>query len=671
MANEQHKISFHSHLKALALSPVIIYSLICLLIISAYWPSLNGPLVFDDQLNITENPGVAIEDLSIDSLKKALLSNESGRLKRILPALSFGVNYYFSGGFAETFIFKTTNLVIHIINTALLFWLAWLLTPKLLATKDAGSHGVLMAALIASVWALHPLQLTPVTYVVQRMTSMAATFMLLGLCVFVIGRLRYQRGQSGGMAWMYAGVIGGTLLGLMCKENAALLPLYVVAIETTLLSHGGQDRRLGDRRSLWLFYAITVILPVVAGLIYCFVYPGNILSGYLARPFSLSERLLTEARVLWFYLSMLAAPDITVMGLFHDDLSLSKGWLSPWTTLVAVIAWLVVVLLALRLRKSAPVFAFAVFWYLLGHSMESSFIPLKLIYEHRNYMPVIGPIVLFVVYGAKFVNQFGNTNIVTAGLTGILIAGLYSASHARAEFWRSENSFIASIAANHPLSANSQYLYGEVLYKKLRDPFQAYPYYFRAAQLQPDEVGFLISVAMVTPPEAMAALKKQQASELIDPDHITEMLRQRPISAWGLRALDVAGRCIKAKHASCASHVDIVRQWLNAAIINPRLGKAKRHYFTNHLFDIEMGYGLYHQALKTVLKARQKAPSFARYELMLADALAATAHYQQALTILTNLERRHDRQGDALRTSAQRMKAVIVRLAAQHAAPAS
>ena len=648
-------------------SSVIIGSILFIVIISAYWPSLNGPLVFDDQLNIIENPGVAIKDLSFQSLKQTFLSNESGRLKRVLPALSFGINHYFAQGFNNTAVFKLTNLVIHLINTALVFWLAYLLWPRLFNRSNSVASKknlVLVAACIALVWALHPLQLTPVVYVVQRMASMAGMFMLLGLCVFVVGRLRVEQGAYNGLVYMWLGIVLGTILGLMCKENAALLPLYAGVIEYTLFKRCGEDK---TRKYLTIFYSLTVFIPVTAGLIYCFIYPGNILNGFSGRPFSLIERLWTEARVLWFYLYMLIVPDITTMGLFHDDLPISKGWLTPWTTIVSVSAWVITLASALLLRKKIPAFSFAVLWYLAGHSMESTFIPLKIIYEHRNYVPDIGPVFFVIFLSYKVLSSIpirkqSVRNTFVSVLVGVVVLGLYIATHTRAEYWRTEHEFIASIAKNHPLSPSSQYLYGEVLYKKVRNPFQAYPYYFKAAQLEPDEVGFLISLAMVTPVELLAQFKRNNTSQLVDTEHIARMLKEKPVSAWGLRALEVAGRCIKTAHISCKEHVQVARSWLRAAIENKAIAKNPKIHFTNMLFDIEMKYGFYNEALNTVTNAKSKDKGIYRHELMLADVLVAKKQYLEAIEVLEKAEERFGGKNIKISENLIRLKKAVMRL---------
>ena len=114
--------------KNILLSPLIVWSFCCIAIFSVYSPGWYGPFVFDDQLNILENQNVPIHQLTEQEITRSTLSNESGPLKRIIPALSFGLNYYFAEGFKPIY-FKLTNIAVHCINSALVFWLLTLLWP--------------------------------------------------------------------------------------------------------------------------------------------------------------------------------------------------------------------------------------------------------------------------------------------------------------------------------------------------------------------------------------------------------------------------------------------------------------------------------------------------------------------------------------------------------------
>ena len=136
--------------------------------------------------------------------------------------------------------------------------------------------------------------------------------------------------------------------------------------------------------------ALTALF-LAAGLAYALSARAQWLwAGYQLRPFSLTERLLTEGRVLWFYLDLIVAPDLKAFGLYHDDFVVSTGLLSPWTTLPALLGLAGLVLLAWLARTRAPVVAFGILWFLIGHALESTVLPLELVHEHRNYLPVLG-----------------------------------------------------------------------------------------------------------------------------------------------------------------------------------------------------------------------------------------------------------------------------------------
>lgn len=622
----------------------IIWGIIALLLIIAYWPGLHGPLIFDDIQNIVKNPSVAINDLSYDSLKQALLSNESGLLKRVLPALSFGINHYMAGGFVDTLPFKLTNLLIHIVNSGLLMCLLVLLWPLLKFPGQFSTIQIgLSVLLMTSLWALHPLQVSTVVYVVQRMTSMAATFVLLGLCVFIYGRQLLQHNFPRGMTFICIGVLGGTVLGLLSKENAALVSCYAAVIEFSLFTRKGLPSK--QQWGLYFFYTVLVALPICLVLIYYFVTPGNLIASYGGRPFSLSERLWTESRVLWFYLSLLFIPDITNMGLFHDDIAVSHGWFQPVTTLVSVISWGVLLLIAFLVRNRLPVFTFAVLWFLVGHSMESSFLPLELVYEHRNYLPNIGIIVLIAYifiycFEYLFKNRQNSSVKRYASVTAVtlLIAGVAYGTFLRANYWASESSIFTSIGQNHPDSPISQYLYGEVLFKTEHKPLLAYPHYFKAAQLNTDEVAFVIMAILTTPPDIIANLSDKQLKKTLSSKHVVDLILHKPLSPWSLTIFEAAGKCVIVRQTHCLPHSREVSHWLQAVLKSRYIAKRYKRQYTKQLYTIQMLNGVYEPALKTIRLAITKYGRAFPYFMMQADALQALGRYKEALRVLHEAE---------------------------------
>ena len=155
------------------------------LVMLAYLPGLRGPFVFDDYPNIVNNPTVAVTTLTAQNLYTAASSNTSGPLGRPLAALSFALDHYRAGGFYPL-AFKLTNLAIHLLNVLLVYALVGRVARRL----GAGEGSAAVALFTALLWGLHPLQLTSVLYVVQRMTSLSALWVLAGGWLWLVGRQR-------------------------------------------------------------------------------------------------------------------------------------------------------------------------------------------------------------------------------------------------------------------------------------------------------------------------------------------------------------------------------------------------------------------------------------------------------------------------------------------------
>lgn len=356
--------------------------LLALMLTSAiYWPGLNGSFFFDDEQNILQVEALRLGELSLTALREAIASGLSGPSGRPLAQLSFALNHYFSGGF-DPFAFKATNLVIHALAGLLVFFLGLRLVSAGAPQLERGRVQA-AAAILAALWLLHPLQLTTVLYAVQRMTGLAALFLFAALLLHVQGR------EGGGRAGLLRLALAWGLLwplSFLCKETGVLFPLFALAWELILgpRAHGRLDR---FARVL----AVLAGLTFAAGAIYAALPAGQWLwAGYDFRPFSPVERLLTEGRVLWFYLGLALLPRLEAFSLHHDDIALSTGLLAPWTTLLAWAGLAGLVWLAWRTRARAPLLAFGITWFLVGHLLESTALPLEIAHEHRNYVPLFG-----------------------------------------------------------------------------------------------------------------------------------------------------------------------------------------------------------------------------------------------------------------------------------------
>lgn len=559
---------------------------ILLAVFIAYFPGLNGPFAFDDEIHILHDPTVRITSLDFRSLTK-VVSSENGFLSsRPLAKITLAINYYLSGGTASAFGYKLTNLVIHLVNTGLVYWIALLLfrqQPSHLKDLDKETSGWI-PILVAGLWALHPLHLTTVLYVVQRMTSLAAFFVLTGLIVFIQGRIRIRENRGYGYLLMATGGFGGTVLGLACKENAVLLLPLMLVIEFIFFRTTSESR--SDRRKLILFYGLTVLMPALILGLWLITHLNFIMDAYTAREFTPVERLLTESRVIWFYIGLLFLPDVRRLALYHDDIPISTGLFVPWTTLFAIVALFAVFILAIMARRRYPVFSFAVLWYLVGHSMESGIIGLEIAHEHRNYLPDIG-ILLASGYGlfvtARRFQKYIRYIIV---LAPVITLGFVT--NTLAYTWSSDESLIMSLTRHHPDSARSQYMLAEYYAEKEYDLRSALAHYRRAAELAPNETGYLvkstITAARINPDYYRDTDSTSDHSR--DTEIINHQLKGQPLTSSTIHILEQLTSCTDQASELCKLLYPEIKSWYLAVMQNPYVSSKDRGNFIVYLFNL-------------------------------------------------------------------------------------
>lgn len=423
------------------------------LLLAVYWTGLHGSFFFDDGPSILTVPGVKLQALSMESLHQAWLSGGAGPTGRPVAQLSFALNYYFSG--FNPFAFKATNLAIHWVCGGLVFALALHLL-RAGQPQPKPQHAQVAASAVALLWLLHPMQLLPVLHVVQRMTSLSALFLLTALWLHVRGR--QGQGRAGVVQLIVAWAIFWPL-SLLSKESGALFPLFALAWELTLRrsAHGGLDR-------FGRVFAALSALVLMATLVYLFSPRAQWLwAGYEQRGFSLPERLLTEGRVLWLYLGLIVWPRLSAFGLYHDDIALSTGLLTPWTTLPAWLALAGLSWLVWHLRKRAPLLAFGIAWFLIGHVLESTALPLEIAHEHRNYLPLFGPAMLAgysLLQALQQSARYDRPALVVAA-TGLATLALITAL--RSQQFGDDLQRTLIEAEHHPASSRAQHAAGVAL----------------------------------------------------------------------------------------------------------------------------------------------------------------------------------------------------------------
>ena len=286
---------------------------ICLSCVLIYSNTLKSPFVFDDVPNITRNPHTRITKLDIHQLYDA--GFKSPLSNRPVANISFALNYY--SGKLNVKGYHIVNIAIHLINGILVYFLLLVLFQQAAHLPDqnipqfSGISLPSAALFSALIFITHPIQVHSVTYIVQRMNSLAVMFYLLSLLLYIHGRLTR-------MPWkrraLFAGCIIAGILALGSKEISGTLPMIILLYEWYFFR---------DLKTDWLGYYKKYIFGflIVMSLVAAFYLGENplnrILSSYANREFTLAERVLTQFRVVVFYLGILMLPHPSRLNLLH------------------------------------------------------------------------------------------------------------------------------------------------------------------------------------------------------------------------------------------------------------------------------------------------------------------------------------------------------------------
>jgi tetratricopeptide (TPR) repeat protein len=444
---------------------------------AAYLPSLGAGFYFDDLNNIVDPPAIHWSEVSLEGLRQ--VTSAAHLPERAMANLTFALNHV-HGGLDPTG-YHVVNLLIHL---AVGVALAWVCFEYIIANRTTGmsnSSAAFCGVAAATLFLVHPLNTQAVTYVVQRMTSLAALFVLLSFGCY----LRARRSTSKRRKPVLLGLSGCSwILGILSKETALALPAIVIAYEASI--HGEEWRERLTRKLAVPRGRLLVLGVLAAGLfggallvsLYVDVTTLSILDTYPNRDFNGLERVLTQFRVQIFYLSLLLWPGPSRLSLEHD-LAVSTSLLQPPTTLAAILFWALSAFFLFQLLARRPRYGFPLLAYLMFHLIESAPLNLELVFEHRMYLPMT-MLAVFISLALADSNSVWRRRVLAA-LPVVAIA-LAAATYARNLVWADPITFHTDCVAKAPNSFRPLYNLGSHL--------------GRAGRLDEAEDAFLLALAL-------------------------------------------------------------------------------------------------------------------------------------------------------------------------------
>lgn len=500
-----------SHGNTLRALGFLVLALVCGL---SYGNALDAGFVYDDLVNITQRASLRWSELSLANWWSAVADSPS---KRPVALATFGLQYWLGWDAARDF--HAVNIAIHLLNGLLVWRLGVVLMRRAVALGESGNRGRLddatleVAALAAAlVFVVHPIQTQSVTYIVQRMNALAATGQLAALLLYIAARRSVAPQRQVGL-FVAAGF--AWLLGVGSKESAAIAPLTVWLYEWYF--EQGLSREF-VRRSAVFFVAVG--LPTaVAAFVLLAIGGYDPLATYPEKDFTPLERLISQPRVLVFYVSELLWPLPSRLSLLHT-FEVSRSLFSPWTTLPAAtavgLALAGCALSATRYR----LLSFCGLWFFVHLAIESSVVPLALAMEHRLYLPLAGPCIGLAFFAVTRIGSDRRRRGWAIGVALALIAVLGVGTHIRNREWASPETLWRDVLRKYPDDFVARLNLGFHLATRGRHA-DALAEYEHARELEPDDSRVFTNIgntlgALGRRGEAIGAL--EHALEL-DPDN--------------------------------------------------------------------------------------------------------------------------------------------------------
>jgi len=699
---------FHGiNMKILSIKNILIILLFMILSFGIYSNTFEAPFYFDDEKRILNNPSIRIDALGFKSLQKAAFGKKAAN-NRPLPFITFALNYYFHK--YDPAGYHVVNIIIHVLTSFFLYLLLKLTlciargeiwdsictgkqdakaekskTPEKLQSVDLKpfSNSSFIALSATLVWLVHPLHIQSVTYIVQRMNSMAAMFFVLSLFLYVKGRLvhneirnsvhsklemkspnriilqgknakqdeqnknrkteqskhkaqRTSIGQGKSVhlpltnrfhyLW-FAGSILSWIMALGSKQTAATLPLFVFLYEWYFFQNLSRDWLY---RYLKYFIGIIILFSLL-GLLYLGMNPWAkfmAITDYAHNEFSIWERGLTQFRVVIYYLGLIFYPHPSRLN-FDYDFTLSHSLINPITTLLSLVSIIGLLGLSYYLAKRERLLSFCILWFLGNLVIESSIIPLAIIFEHRTYLPSMLVVFMTVILIFRYLKHTGVR--VTVLCAVVLIFSFWT--YDRNNVWSNPVSLWEDNVAKSPNKARPYYNLGLALMSQDKID-EAIEHYTISLKLNPNRSSTHNNLGL--------ALEEQgKTEEAIE--HYKEAIRIRPDN-W--RANCNLGLALVAQGQT----IEAIGYFEKALHIKP--DNEESHY--------NLGYALMKQgrtddAIKYYAEALCIKPDYAEAHSSMGMALAKTGrldeairHYLKAISLNPELVEAHNNLGVAL-----------------------
>lgn len=395
---------------------LIIVAILVILPLAVYLQVRGFDFVaIDDSIYVTENEHI-LEGLNPETVAWAFTNFESSNWHPLTwISLMLDVEM---GGSPGTF--HLHNLILHISNTLLLFWLLIVLTGC------SWRSGV-----VAALFAVHPLHVESVAWIVERKDVLSTLFWFVALLAYV----RYVRGPSKAR---YALIVAAFVLGLMAKSMLVSLPLVLLLLDYWPLKRTDGFRKLiVEKLPLFAFSAASCAVTLAA--------QWGVIGG--------SDRIPLETRLsnalvsyITYLRKMLWPSDLAIQYPYDHDLS-------SLLLAVSVLLFIGITLLTIKLARRAPYLIVGWMWYLVTLIPVIGIVQIGVqpMADRYTYVPLLGPFIIIVWGGWELLGleKDRNSRAVVGAVASAIIVALSWMAHGQTGHWRnSETLFTRALEVN-------------------------------------------------------------------------------------------------------------------------------------------------------------------------------------------------------------------------------
>ena len=563
--------------------------LVSVCVLAAHWPSLSAKaLSFDDNQYLLDNVLVKNPGWNSTSrfLGEVLRPSTVHGYYQPLSMISLMLDYAAGGRAQDPRAFHRTSLALHVLNTALLMALLYLLFRK-----------PWVAALVGLLFGVHPLTVEPIPWIGERKTLLAAFFALGSLVLYV----RYARKANWRVYWASVGLF---VLALMSKPTSTPLPVCMLLLDYWPL------RRLGKKALLE-----KIPLFAIAGVAAFITFYSQKLTAHVRMPAETSPAripLILCHNIMFYPLKMLWPANLSSHYPIPDPLDLSNQMV-----LIGVIGTfvLLVVLLGCWRWTRAPITGWAIFFIAIFPTMGVIGFNNVVASDKFAYLPSFG---LLIVLGAALGWAWDRARSpqarsVSRGaiiVTVMLLTALGAAgTRSYLRRWRNTETLYRHMLS---LAPNSPWVHMDLANALTRKGKldEAVPHYLRAIKLRPGYPKFHYNLGITLS-------RRGDLDEAIR--HCRLAIELMPNYAKGHNGL---GSLLSQKGET----QEAIAHYKEAIRLNPEYDEPYYNLANSHLRA-----GRYEQAVANYRKAIRLRPSYAHAHYGLGIALERIGHIDQAI----------------------------------------